>query len=232
MKKYIFVFLFCFIIMLIPVSARAGGGNGGGSGGGSSGTPHHYHDNDDRKEIYPGTSFLVIVGMLGVVYYIKHEKIKKLHKQAKMQINNAYDKDNFWDEKILKQKVKEAYYQIQQAWSQQDLKTLKKYLSDDLYKQWEIKIEWQRYRNERNQLSHILLISKHIVSIYDDDNNDKDYFWVAIEGKMNDVMLSSEEVVDSNNEVFIEYWKFIRNHDYILLDRILQEDEYDYINER
>lgn len=148
-----------------------------------------------------------------------------MHTQAKEQLKEAYESDDFWNESDLKNKVKESYYIIQQAWSDQDLTTLKNYLTDDLYKEWEVKINWQDFRNEKNILDDIRLLKKTIVSAYDDEDDSRDYFWVAIEGKMNDQMIKDHEIVSESHEVFIEYWKYMRDGDKILLDEVLQEDE-------
>lgn len=229
MKKYIMILIVIFVIMVMPVSSRAGGGSSGGSSGSGGSHSHHSHT-ESRGYTYPIVGIVPFIGMIGVVYYIRHEKIRKMKKQAKNQLEDAYSQDEFWDESELKKKVKDAYYCIQKAWSEQDLDVLKNYLTDDLYKQWEIKIEWQKFKNERNELSQIFLVSKHIVSVYDDEDNTKDYFWVAIEGKMNDVMIRDDMIESQNNEMFIEYWKFVRNNDCILLDQILQEDEWEYVD--
>ena len=61
--------------------------------------------------------------------------------------------------------------------------------------------------------------------LYDDIDNHQDYFWVYIEGKMNDTMVQDEQIIESHHDTFVEYWKFIRYGDDILLDEIKQQDE-------
>lgn len=223
LKKYSLIIIMIFFIALIPVSARAGGGGSGGSG--SGGGSSHTHTSTSSSRAYPGTSLIIWAMMAGGLYYLKRGHIHKMHKNAQKDLENAYDLDPFWNEDDLKEKVKQSYYVIQEAWSQQDLEKLKRYLSDDLYQQWQIKIEWQKYRGERNELTNIRLLSKSIISIHDDEYNTKDYFWVAIEGKMHDEIIREHEIVSVNTETFIEYWKFLRVNDVIVLDKILQEDE-------
>lgn len=224
LKKYSLIIIVSFFIVLMTVSARAGGGGSGGSGSGGGSSHTHTHTNTSR--VYPGASLIVLALMGGSIYYLKHEHIRKMQKNAKKDLEIANDLDTFWNENDLKEKVKKSYYLIQEAWSKQDLDELKKYLSDDLYQQWLIKIEWQKFRGERNELTHIRLLSKSIISIHDDEDNTQDYFWVAIEGKMHDEIIKGHEIISINIDTFIEYWKFIRIDDYIVLDRILQEDEW------
>ena len=225
MKKMIIgIVMLLLWFSIIPVDARAGGGSSGG-GGGSGGSGHSSTHSQRNGQVLPGSGLIVLAITAGFVYYTKHMKIRQMHKQAREQLEEAYQSDDFWDESELKDKVKESYYMIQQAWSDQDKETLRKYLTDYLYQQWLIKMNWQDFKNERNILDNIRLLNKTIVSAYDDENDYYDYFWVAIEGKMKDQTIIDHEVVNETNEVFIEYWKYLRDGDNILLDEILQEDE-------
>lgn len=226
-SKYLLLLLFVLMMIIAPVSARAGGG-GGGSGG-SGGGGHSHHSGSSSNTYNPIASAIAISMMLGVFYMLKYSKIREMNKKTKSNLKIAYDKDDFWSEKELKGKVKEVYFIIQKAWSKQDLDTLKLYLTDCLYQQWAIKIEWQKYRHEQNVLTHIRLLSKDLILLYDDEDNSKDYFWVAIEGYMHDSTVVDNEVINVNNETFIEYWKFVRNSNSILLDDILQESQIDEI---
>ena len=114
---------------------------------------------------------------------------------------------------------------IQEAWSKQDLETLKKHLSESLYEQWKLKIEWQQFQQQYNQLDHIQLLKVILVDLHDAIDNQQDFFWVYIEGKMNDLMIEKQEVIASNHECFVEYWKFVRHGNDFLLDEIKQQDE-------
>lgn len=121
MKKIIVISLIIFVMLIVPVSARAGGGSSGGSSGGSGSSSHHHDNSRSDGYTYPGATLIPIIGMLGIVYYTRHEKIRRMRKQVKRQLNDAYNQDEFWNEDELKKKVKGAYYRIQEAWSQQDL---------------------------------------------------------------------------------------------------------------
>lgn len=110
----------------------------------------------------------------------------------------------------------------------QDLKTLKKYLTENLYDAWEAKINWNEFQGKRNELSHIHLLKQNVVNLYDSENDNEDYFWVYIEGKMNDVTVDQQnQVIESYDGVFVEYWKFKRCGKQILLDEVRQQDEYE-----
>lgn len=225
MKKVIII-LFIFIFMCQPVFARAGGGSS--SGGGSRGHSSHTsspHTSSRRQGGSPIAGVLGVGGCLMMMLYWKRHKARKMHQEIVDDIKTAYQQDTFWDEKVLKKKVEEQYFKIQKAWSKQDLTTLKLCLSDALYERWQLKMEWQQYQNQQNVLDNIQLFKVILVDLYDDIDNHQDYFWVYIEGKMNDTMVQDEQIIESHHDTFVEYWKFIRYGDDILLDEIKQQDE-------
>lgn len=224
LKRLLLVFI-VFMILLTPVGARAGGGSSsGGGGGGSSHTSSHR----SRRSSGNGSPIAGVIGIgacMGMIVYWKRKKARHMHQEIKDDLSFAYQQDDFWNEKVLKKKVKEKYLIIQEAWSKQDLETLKKHLSESLYEQWKLKIEWQQYQQQYNQLDHIQLLKVILVDLHDAIDNQQDFFWVYIEGKMNDLMIEKQEVIASNHECFVEYWKFVRHGNDFLLDEIKQQDE-------
>lgn len=225
LKKLLLVFMI-FVIMLIPVSARAGGGSSS-SGAGSSGSSHtsSHHSRRSAGNGSPLAGIMSVGIFAGMVIYRKRRKARQMHREIKNDLSVAYQKDDFWNEQVIKKKVEEKYLIIQEAWSKQDLETLKKHLSESLYEQWKMKINWQQYRQQYNQLEHIQLLKVILVDLHDAIDNQQDFFWVYIEGKMNDSMIENGEVIESHHDSFVEYWKFMRCGNDFLLDEIKQQDE-------
>lgn len=235
--KLMIIVLLVLLIGVTPVYARAGGGSsGGGSSGGSSGRSSRNHSSPTysrrgsairRMESVIGTGVLFAT-MVGINVYQKRHKAIKMHREAKGQLKQLDDSDFFWDEKRIKKKVENCYYIVQEAWSNQDIDELKKYLSSDLLEAWQTKLNWYEFQGKKNVLKNIKLLKHDVVSLYDDENNDKDFFWVYIEGKMDDRMIDNEnQILEQNNGVFVEYWKFIRMGDEIYLDKVLQAGEFE-----
>lgn len=134
----------------------------------------------------------------------------------------------FGMKKELKKEVKRNYFIIQEAWSKKDLETLKDYLTPQLLDAWQTKMNWYEFQGRRNELTNIKLIKQHVVNVYDSENDDEDYFWVYIEGMMDDLTIDEQnQVIESYDGVFVEYWKFKRLGNRILLDEIRQQDEYE-----
>ncbi|WP_294581744.1 Tim44-like domain-containing protein [uncultured Thomasclavelia sp.] len=236
-KKVIIVLLILLVLTPFPVFARAGGGSSGGSGGsggsGSSSSRHiHGSGEYNRNPIVRVASYLgfgsILVATGGLVVYKRRKYAMNLHRDAKEQLDILDDQDIFWNERDIKKKVEHCYYVIQEAWSKQDLDTLNKYLTPSLYEAWIIKLNWQKYKGQRNVLKSIKLLKHDVVSLYDSENDDEDYFWVYIEGKMDDRMIDDQnQIIESNNDTFVEYWKFLRDGEEIKLDMILQQDEFE-----
>ena len=89
---------------------------------------------------------LFIGTIYGVYAFQRRYKANKLHQRAKKQLAILDDQDDFWNEKRIKEEVKKSYYLIQEAWGRQDLKTLKKYLTENLYDAWVAKINWNEFQ--------------------------------------------------------------------------------------
>ena len=234
-KLLIILSIFCVLnFSLVSIEARAGGGSsGGGSGssGGSSSTSYSHYDHTGQEGPY--SSIISIVSFIGFTYFVlqvkryySRIKAKEAHWQLKKQMQTLDDQDEFWNNERIKKAVQESYYKIQEAWSNQDIETLKKYLTPDLLDAWTTKLNWYEYQGKRNILKNIRLIEQDVINLYDSKNDDEDYFWVYIEGKMDDHMIDeNQRVIEKNTDIFIEYWKFKRQGQSILLDEIKQEDE-------
>lgn len=230
------------ILMLttMPLFARAGGGSSGGSSGGSGGSSggssaHHSHGRNTNSQYSEktGVTRLLVYGsvatvMVGCGMYFRQAKARKMHRLAKKQLAILDDNDDFWNEKRIKKEVENCYYAIQQAWSNQDIETLKKYLTPSLLETWQTKLVWQQYQGQRNVLEKVRLLGQGVVEVYDSENDDEDYFWVYLEGKMDDRIIDEKNrIIEQNTDVFVEYWKFQRNGNNIYLDKIYQQDEFE-----
>lgn len=111
-----------------------------------------------------------------------------------------------------------------------DLKPAKPYMSEKLYDSFTTKLNFMEMCNKRNILEKIQLIDIKPVSINDDEDDDKDYIWLYIKGKMVDYIINTktDEVIDGNTNrtSFIEFWKFTRQgKDKWVLTKIKQKDE-------
>jgi predicted lipid-binding transport protein (Tim44 family) len=159
--------------------------------------------------------------------YMRKHKIHKAHQRAKQKILSYHDAEKFWDETVLDQKIEEKFYQIHNAWSDQDIDTLKTCLSPRMLDAFSIKINWQQYRHENHVHANIQLLDQKIVESVDKENNADDYFWVYLEASMsNRILNENQEMIQDQDHSITEYWKFIRKGYDIYLDEIRTPDQY------
>ena len=254
MKKIISVILITIILFSVlavtvcaengdliwnPVSLRAGGGSsGGGGGGGSSGGSggSHSHGSGSGRQLTLFESILSFVLMpfvffsSSIAFYIKltkrSRKAKKLMKQMKKS-------DSAWKYGQVTYDVEEGFLAIQQAWTNMDMSTASQYMSDELLDSFQTKLNWMKYKNQRNVLEKISLVSALPVAVYDDSDNSRDYIWFYIKGRMVDYTIDTDTqlIVEGSTSPssFVEYWKFVRRNDRWVLSHILQKNEEDQI---
>ncbi len=225
---------------IIPLRAGGAGGGGGGSGGGGggggaggSGTSHSRVSS--RPSSFLGTIFqfiLLPIVMLSssIAFYIKLTKRSRKSKQLMKLMRRS---DNAWKYSDISETVYDSYMAIQKAWTDRDLSTVSKYMSNELLAEFQTKIDWMKVRNERNVLIDIELLKALPVAVHDDPDNSRDYVWFYIKGRMVDYTVDENTMTKISGSTsatsFIEYWQYVRRDDSWVLNKILQKEESDLI---
>ena len=94
--------------------------------------------------------------------------------------------DNAWKVNDISRTVTECYFAVQTAWCNMDMAPASQYMSEDLYKSFQVKLNWMKYRKEQNILKDIKLINAFPVAVHDDIDNSRDCIWFYIKGRMID----------------------------------------------
>lgn len=236
-KKLIILLILGLIIILglLPtqVYARAGGGGssgGGSSGGGSSGSHASSHSstssNDPLSRIVGVLTFVIISSSSIIVMRIK---ITKYRYNAMKDFKNTD-----WNYKKLVKRVEKTYFILQNAWTNNDIKQAKGYLTKELYENYKTKLEWMELAHKKNVLKKIKLLNVYPISVVDKELNKNDKVYMYIKGKMIDYMVDTEtnEVIEGNDicSPFIEYWLFVKNRNgEWVLSKIYQYNELNVI---
>ena len=218
---------------------RAGGGSSGGGGGGSSGGGgSHSHSHSSGSDREP-TLLETVIGFIlfpfvlfssSIIFYIqlskRSRKAKKLMKQMKKS-------DGAWKYKDVSADVKESFLAIQAAWTDMDMSQASRYMTEELRESFQTKLNWMKYKNQKNVLEKIRLVKALPVALHDDPDNSRDFIWFYIKGNMIDYTIdtSTQEIIEGHTfpSSFVEYWQFIRKEDRWVLSKILQDDEEDQI---
>lgn len=236
MKKKCLVYLI-ILPLLLPLSAyaRAGGGGGSYSGGSSSGSTNsdHYYGRGYNDPIGSMFSTIAIGGLLVLIPAMPmlayRRRVKKKAKQSAALLHRMEDTDAIWNEKLIKQRVEDIYYHVQDAWTNAKVEDLKPYLTEHLYEQWKMRLTWMELRNERNVLDNIKLRRSAVVGIQDYRDDSQDSCWLYIEGSMIDYTINSQTQTITEGKrktsTFVEYWKLQRIGDTFYLDDVRQKED-------
>ena len=72
-------------------------------------------------------------------------RVKKKAKQSAALLHWLEDTDAIWNEKLIKQRVEDIYYHVQDAWTNAKVEDLKPYLTEHLYEQWKMRLTWMEH---------------------------------------------------------------------------------------
>ena len=102
-----------------------------------------------------------------IVFYLK---IIRASINSKRLLKLLDDKDKSWNYRNIEQQVINTFYSVQESWTNMDMSASKEYMADDLYENFNTKLEWMQMGNKRNVLKKIKLINLKPISIYDDED--------------------------------------------------------------
>lgn len=207
-------FLFC----ALEAWARAGGGRNGG-----------------------GILSLILAPFFMIYAWHVNKKINEKKAKVDGALSKMAEKDPVWDESDLESYARTAFMAIEQAWCDQDLEKLKKFLDLDLYQQWVVQLDTMRKKGWKNVMDELTLENVRIVGVVNKPGTEEDTFTACIDASAADYTVDgSGKVVDSNtshnisrwtsrpsNQSFREFWTFRRNGDRWNLNRIDQSDAWE-----
>ena len=121
-----------------------------------------------------------------------------------LQINPSFNVDAF------KEKVKQAFIQIQEAWMLKDMAKVRKYISDGMYQRLNIQFKMMNILDQKNTIENLLV--KNIVIDKIKTDGKFDIIHVAIMASIVDKFVSGKYPMfnSGGSEEFVEYWTFIR----------------------
>lgn len=186
--------LFDILILPLELIAQAGGGGnyggGGGFGGGSSGGG----GGGDGAAIYwliqftiryPhfGIPLCIVIGF--VVYQGKKTEsdfrvTRTIRRGRKFQetalrdtaVGEIQRRDPEFDQEVFLQRVVNGFVTTQHAWSEQDLRHCRAFVSDGVRERFELYIAMQKAENIRNRMKNVEVSDCQIVSVTSDHHFD------------------------------------------------------------
>ncbi len=118
--------------------------------------------------------------------------------------NPGFDEENF------KNNVKTAFLDIQEAWQNQDLSKVRKFLSDGVYQRFTTQFKMMKLLQQVNKIENIEIKNVYIDKIESDGLYD--IIHTAVHASIDDHFISrlDPSMNSGGTEEFVEYWSFLK----------------------
>jgi uncharacterized Zn finger protein (UPF0148 family) len=217
-NQKIVAILFLLIIIIFTTAllyARAGGAGGFGDSGDSD---IFFIVNIILSLPFPYNIIVLIILIILALYTRKKSRQRSILNKVPASVevyDNALNKlkeivPDFNENEFIK-KIETSFYQVQEAWSKQSIKPIRKFISDGMYQRFNAQFIMMKEIEQENILSNIQLHNIKIINV----KRDGQYVVtdVAVEASLYDKFISKKikdiTLLDSL-ERFIEIWTFIR----------------------
>jgi hypothetical protein len=200
----------CVVAMWLagPGEALARAGGGGGHGRGSL-----------------LIKLVLLPVMLAYAAFVSY-LVRKRGREAQDALAKARV-DPVWNPDAIRRRVEQVFFKVQDAWTKRDQDIARDCMSAGLHASHKLQTDAMIQAGTRNVLQCINLSGTTIVQVADYSDDRRDQFWAYIEGSMLDYTVNerTQAVIKGDNgkpESFSELWKFVREGDTWVLDRIEQ----------
>jgi len=204
------------LVLLYSYSAMARvGGAGGHSGGGSHSSSHGFGGGGGGGLGIPLSPGMIVIIIIAIVLYTMFKnKLNPGGNNGQSQPIMSPGPQHQFPEGLTPEKAGTSFMELQQAWQQQDLSKVRKWMSDGVYQRFTAQFAMMKKLTQYNRLSNIRIHNIAVASI----NTDGAYQTadVAISFSMDDEFISQQ--YPSLNESYegdtdTEYWTFIKRTD-------------------
>ncbi|KQC12161.1 MAG: hypothetical protein APR63_03275 [Desulfuromonas sp. SDB] len=233
-KVYWLIVCFLLLILLIPfgLTARAGGGGsyggggggGGYSGGGYSGGGYSSGSSGGGGDLSPCSCacmiimLIVFVVIFAVVPRFQNKKMRKAnYYQKKYHVNKAIEKIKTRDADFSIEQFKKmagmAFVEIQQAWSEQNLTSVSRFISDGINQRFSLQLEMQKSEGWRNIVENVEIKNMRIVNVAIYERFEQIDLEITAKAKDYRVYLNSGKMIRGSmlKSDFTEIWSFLRS---------------------
>ncbi len=233
------VFLIILLVTTAGIAlARAGGGQsyGGSRSGGSSGSGGSGGDGLGIIIYFlirlcieqPCIGIPLVIVIIIVAIFVKKKNLKKQYSTIQQAGNRGLNQNQdvvatktalakikqrdpqFTTASIIK-KSNAAFLEIQQAWSDQDLSKVRRFISDGVNERFSLQIDMQKKQNIRNKMENVQVLGTEVTSIESDSHFDSIHLRITAKAKDTDENLTTGRKIRTNySGTFVEYWSFVR----------------------
>ena len=222
--------LFCTTVCL----ARAGGGHGFGGGGhsfgggggfgGSHSTGIYSHSSGapaDPMVALGIVIFIVILAIIIITQKLRETQVSTTIRRGMSSIADAnrqaslarlQAEDPGFDPVLFAARVRKAFAQIQQSWSEMKLEPIRPFVSDGVYERFLLQIAEMRHLDYRNVVEDLAIMDVEIFQVELDTHFQCISVRISAAARDFDLSLSTGKTVrpDEGQQAFAEIWTFIR----------------------
>ncbi len=229
------IFLLILLVSTAGVAlARAGGGHSygssrsGGSSGGGDGLGIIIYLLLRLCIEQPAIGIPLVIIIIVVSVIVKKKRLKKqystIQQAGNRNLNQRQDavatqtalakikqRDPQFTSAAFIQKTNAAFLEIQQAWSNQDLTKVRRFISDGVNERFSLQIDMQKKQGIRNKMENVQVLGTEIISIESDSHFDSIHMKITAKARDTDVNLETgKKIRDNFSGTFVEYWSFLR----------------------
>jgi len=236
-KKFPFFtwFLVALIVSTAGIAfARAGGGHSyggsssGGSGGGGNGLGILIYFLLRLCIEQPAIGIPLVIIIIVISIIVKKKRLNMqystIQKAGNRNLSQSQDsvatqtalanikaRDPQFTSAALMKKAEAAFLEIQQAWSDQDLSKVRRFISDGVNERFSLQIDMQKTQGIRNRMENVQVLKTEITSIESDSHFDSIHLRITAKAKDTDVdIITGKKIRDNYSGTFVEYWSFLR----------------------
>jgi Tim44-like domain len=212
-----------FCVHATVAYGRAGGGGGYSSGSSSSSGGYSSGSSSSSSGGGGGEAtlfdFIVLILMTGFAIYMRKKILEKKASQLRLRRVRSDEiaavlraRDPQFDSAAFTARVENAFAEIQEAWSTQDLGSVRRFMSDGLHERFSIQLREQAALGYRNPLSDLKILECFLVEAHAATHFD--IVSVRISASAHDFRIDTRtqrEIEGSRRmERFTEVWSFLR----------------------
>ena len=178
---------------------------------------------DEMPNMLGMTALLVAIGaLLGGYAGLRSYNAKIAQRQRSANLAKLAAKDSIWNEANIMRGVRNVYMAYQRDWSRLDIASTRTYLTPRYQRHAELMLRAFQDAGRRNNVIVKQIESINIGSVVDSDNDSQDQFEAVIMAHVTDQLfdVASDQLMTSGDITTTENWRFRRQGNVWLLDRV------------
>ena len=206
--------------------ARAGGGESFGGGGFSSGS---YHGSGGYSgggtPVSPHVALIIIIIIVILIVLssqqaqqqhvtrtIRRGRQRQAEKEQQAALQQIRSRDPEFSPQTFLQRARTAFLKIQDAWSNQDLTTIRPFVSDGIFERFSLQIGMQQAEELRNVMEKVQVQQADLAALFSTSQFDTLHVRIQASALDYNLNLKTDRKISGSEHsgAFVEIWSFCR----------------------